>query len=731
MNDFTYVVDSDDYIEKARGSHKYLKREGSPGNYRYFYKMPDGSIQEGDAAQQEAGKLDHMKRLLIGREQGHHAMTDAEISRHVGGPADRLRQVRSNMHRSAQTTGRSVASTYERHHIVEAHADPNHPSYAEHADAARDAASLTPAPRAASATPRRPRRTPAATLPGGQPVAERQAQIAAMSPRDRRIAEASDAAHDAGEDGDQIQEAERAAGEAHDHEEAARSRTEDPRRQPGGDIFTSDSSEGAQLRMAHRRAGNNPPINASGHPVATEAARASAPAIPAAAAPDPEAERKVQIKALRDELKNEHGVNFESTPAPAPAEAPASEAVAERARAASRAAQAAHPDSNTGTPAARALSASDPDFGASEAEIQRAVAAQAAGHNPYLHRAVEIFHRIRGDIKPERRELIDNFFKAHDVVQARGEVPTRENVLAAYKALPGNRLKRTLPAEDVERGTFHTMDEMFDNPPLNPEVERMKRGYAAKQFQRLKPFLKDSWHAANPPREDGGPPPPMPTWGDLKSWSEHEGPRPAWAPSSGRGQAVPEEVHAASVKGADGKPQYPPAWMPIHLMPVWNYIVKSSMRDSENPYEAAKPGAQELAGMSFGNQATRHEGKIISSLRKYIQMRGGPEKLIDIPSSKLAEAGEGFTHRDIFKSDMSDAELKKLITMKIIDPVGLTAILKKMMKTTKKSFELFVDADDVYIPNLVRKGEPTNFTIDLRKSEKIRRIREILIARGR
>ena len=682
MNGFEYVIDEDDYIEKARGSHKYLKREGSPGAYRYFYKMPDGSIQEGDAGQQAGGKLDHIKRLLVGRDQGHHAMTDEEIGRHVGLPAQRVRWTRSNMNQSERSTGRTVASGYERHHIAEANADPNHPSYAEHADAARNAAPSTPAPRAASATPRRSRARP--TPPMGSPRQRREAEDAAAS---------------------------------------------DPRRQPGGDIFTSDSSEGAQLRTAHRRAGNNPPINASGHPVATEAARSSTPAIPAAPAADHEAERKAKIKALRDKLKNEHGVSLE--PAPAPAPAPAEVPAPTAARSTADAAQAAHPDSNPGTPAARELSRADPDFGASENEIQRAVAAQAAGHNPYLHRAVEIFHRIRGDIKPERKTAVDNFFKAHDTVQARGEVPTRENVLAAYKAIPGNRLKRTLPAEDVERGTFHTMDEMFDNPPLNPEVERMKRGYAAKQFQRLKPFLKDAWHAANPPREGGGPPPPMPTWGDLKSWSEHGGPRPAWAPGSGRGQAVPEEVHAAAVKDADGKPQYPPPWMPIHLMPVWNYIVKSSMRDSENPYQTAAPGSQELAGMSFGNQATRHEGKIISSLRKYIQMRGGPEKLIDIPSSKLTEAGEGFTHRDIFKSDMSDAELKKLITTKIIDPVGLTAILKKQMKTTEKSFELFVDADDVYVPNLIRKGEPTNFTIDLRKSEKIQRIKEILIARGR
>jgi hypothetical protein len=30
-------------IKKA-GPHKYVKREGTPGNYKYYYRLPDGSL---------------------------------------------------------------------------------------------------------------------------------------------------------------------------------------------------------------------------------------------------------------------------------------------------------------------------------------------------------------------------------------------------------------------------------------------------------------------------------------------------------------------------------------------------------------------------------------------------------------------------------------------------------------------------------------------------------------
>lgn len=371
--------------------------------------------------------------------------------------------------------------------------------------------------------------------------------------------------------------------------------------------------------------------------------------------------------------------------------------------------------------------------------------AQQNGHNPYLHRAVEIFHRIRGDLKEDRKKAIDHFFQAHDSVLARGETPTRENVLAAYKAIPGNERKRTLPADEVQKGTFHTIDEVFDNPPIDPEVERMKRGYAAKQFQRFKPFLKEGWLAANPSA-----PPPMPTFADVKTWTEHGGPKPSWAGTTK--MAVPEEFHNATHKSADGKPKYPPQWMPLHLAPVWTYVAKSMERDGGASVWQAGPGGNAPAyaatrtpsrdessptgwKVDMGSQApsgaafTGPEGMMVSSLRKYVQMRGGADQLTDIPGSKLAEAG--ITHRDIFKSDMSDAAIKKLITTKIIDPVGLMAVVKRELKGMKKSFELVVDLEQTYVPgSTLRKSEPV-LTIDVVKSAKIERIKGILSARGR
>jgi hypothetical protein len=734
---FAYVVDEDDFIEKSRGAHKYVKRTGTPGNYKYWYRLPDGQIVQGNDTQQEAGKLDHLKRLVAAKQAGHHSLEDHEIAAKVGMPTHRVRWTRSNLNQSARTTGRP--HPYERHHLDEAHADPSHHSYERHITAAVDHESS----RASSAPARRPRRASPRRSRAAAPVAPAAPAAETNSSNDSRREPSAPEAVQLRSDGYV-----RIGGPVNGGW----------RHPDGSEVWKDDNGTwSAKLPNGEWTEGHRYLSSAQ------EAQRVPSPA-PAPAAKTP----SERIAKLRAKLAEKHGIVLGEAPAEPDRnqvmqeehdhstrlgmdqdEADHNAQQAGESHDAERAppTPAHHPESNPGTPHARELAREVPDFGASEQEIQRSVQAQQNGHNPYLHRAVEIFHRIRGDLKPERKDAIDHFFQAHDAVQARGQVPTRENVLEAYKAIPGNERKRTLPAKEFESGTFHTMDEVFDNPPINPEVERMKRGYAAKQFQRLKPFLKDDWMSANPSA-----PPPMPTFGDLKSWTEHGGPKPSWAGNTR--MAVPEEVFNASHKSPDGKPKYPPAWMPIHLMPVWIYAAKSMEREGgASVWESGRGGAPAYAAhktpqldessstgfrVDMGSQARSGqefrdhgpEGMIVNAMRKYVQMRGGPDQLTDIPGSKLGEAG--ITHRDIFKSDMSDAALKKMVTTKIVDPVGLMAVLKREMKSAQKSFALVVDIEESYIPgSTLHKSEPHGLTIDIVKSAKIDRIKGILSARGR
>ena len=76
-----FVIDSD--LFKARPV-KYVKRTGTPGHYKYWYKMPDGSVQAGDEAQQKEGRKEHTLRLLIARKHGHTSMTSEQISKETG-----------------------------------------------------------------------------------------------------------------------------------------------------------------------------------------------------------------------------------------------------------------------------------------------------------------------------------------------------------------------------------------------------------------------------------------------------------------------------------------------------------------------------------------------------------------------------------------------------------------------------------------------------------------------
>jgi len=708
-------------IEKAR-AHKYVKRTGSPGSYRYWYKAADGSLKADDHMQ-DSGRIDHVKRLLSGRRGGHNSKSHAEIASDTGHPIEKIRSLDSNL---ATTARRGSHHGYELHHMEESnHSDISHSSYEHFATRGAESAlaGRTPATGPALATtpatparPRRPRRSRG--MAALEPEAAGDTGITATRSAGMRAASPSPLPASTHRDEPNINS-------IRNHPVSAPAPSEAPAR-------TLTALE------AHHEA-----VDAT---TARRAAKAKAE----------------EIKSLREMLKNDHGVDLSPSVAPPPAivtpqvpgggardmrdpsEAPSSASVAEAARERSRAeasrVQAATPaESRPSTPAARALSSDDADFAASEAEITIAIADQSAGGNPYIGRAQEIFSHIKADLKEDRKKAVDHFFQSVEAVKASGQTPNLENILAHFKTLPGNERKRSLPKEDVERGTFHTIEELVSNPPINAEVERMKRGYAAKQYNRCKPFLKAAWLAANP---EG--PPPQPTWGDFMSWSEHVGlggVKPEWAGTTKI--AVPEEVYKASHIAADGKPKYPPAWMPLHMTPVWTYTAKSMERDQGSAaWDSASGSAPAYAATNrptrnqssptgwsashFGSQAVFQEGMIVSSIRKYVEMRGGVNNLTDIPSSKLSSLG--ITHADLFKSPhLTDEQVHTIIKHKIVDPVGLTTIIRKEMKKLKsemiKSFSLTVDANQAYLPRKTFQN--------LKKSDPVSRIKEILSARSR
>ena len=427
-----------------------------------------------------------------------------------------------------------------------------------------------------------------------------------------------------------------------------------------------------------------------------------------------------------------------------------------------------HPDAAPGSPQAAELSAHDPDFGASERHLEHQQQTQQSGGNPYLERASEIFHRIQSDVKEPRRGTVKNILASMHALKTGGQPLNEANLKQHYKEATGSNLTKA-DLSHFEAATFHTPEEVMENKPLNAETERMKRGFAAKQFARLKPFLGAEFKSRHPDA-----PPPYPTYNDLKGWDEHArdggGARPDWAGGTGRGgqkRAMPKEFHDSMPK-VDGKPQMPPGWLPLHLAPVWSYVARSMAGKTDSTgrpsaYAAANLNEQDLRAHGLpthDNQkvrmpsqsptreetasgARKPEEMLLNSLRKYVQMRGGADQLVDIPESKVGKLEEGgvkLTHADLFKADeeLSDQALQKIMTTKIIDPVGLMAVVKREMKggdkkPVKKSIMLVVDHDAAFVPGerlakSVKRDE--GYEIDLAKAAKINRIQGILDGRA-
>lgn len=732
-------------------SHKYVKRTGTPGNYKYWYKLPDGRIvSQEDAATAHGhsseemgnhGKKDHARRLIISKLKGHHAMSHEQMASEVGITTKRLREHISNLRQAGRRAKPDAEEhalhghDYEEHHLHEGHKDIAHPEYEGHVRAHADAAEgSAPSRRGGS----RPRRSAPAASPAPTPAREAaprpapsRASAPAPTPPPTAIAEGDKAALHS-----KIKDAingltsgvERVEGaEIHSdgslevlfHHDKGDGEIFEPRDGEEDDDFPEFVGRTKVINAVKAKLGEGFSVSAHDHEkgmfsVVIKKTRAAAPAPAPVAAADmasPPRPRRPRTPQVPTSERTPLGV------APAAPAGPSKEALAaararlararseaateaspapetrQRAeeasrRVAARQAQEAMQSSSPASEEARELGRSEPAFAESERPITEMLEAQRRGENPYLKRASDIFHNISSDLKPERKAVCDHVFAAIDALKAAGQPINEANLVNKYKDLSGKRIRGISGiAEDFEKGTFMTLDEVMGNAPINVEVERMKRGYAARQFARCKPFLKESFTSANPSA-----PPPYPTFGDMKTWTEHGGTKPSWAGSTR--SAVPREVYDAAVKSPDGKPQYPPAWMPLHLMPVWNYVAKKTLAEGGSPY-ATQAVTTDQQGMvkkrDVGSQAAHQEGMMKSALRKYVVMRGGAENLVDIPHSKLAEAG--MSHSDIFKSD-GELDFDHILQHKIVDPVGLMKAVKQEMKgQVQKSWSLVIDTE--------------------------------------
>ena len=724
MYDESMMDDLD--LFKARGPHKYVKRTGSPGNYRYWYKMPDGTLaaHEPDSKGHHGAKREHARRLILGHVHGVHTKSKAEMAAEVGLPVRKFEEIISNLAAAARRKGRSgsredvlrqkdieeaelqeAAGAAEQETpapSVEAPADTSM-TEAERADAILDAYGRSSVEGDALATRYGMTRQEATRKhspdryyrlhmkefdefgPELSAAAGSIEAIPGLTDGERRFLDFWNGRNGVSikvKDGRILINSDKfpSAFKQKHKEFGLRGRIEMLGRTDGKYGFSDPGSEDDMASLIQVLTEN--PDAASTPAAETPAAparrgrgrpRGSRNRRPQEEAP---ADRDLKIKDLLEKLKKEHGLNLEES---------STRSNLERVR---RAREAAKADNAPNSPASQALQEGDPVMQRSEQHVQEMIETAAEGGNPYLDKAKEIFNRIQNELKPERKQTISHALSAIEKVNRSGQPMTQAAFLAAYKEVSGKSVRSINPiAQDFERGTFYTLDEVMSNAPLNLEVERMKRGYAARQFARLKPFLKNSFTSANPSA-----PPPYPTFGDIKSWGEHGGTKPEWSGTTRT--AVPKEVFDSAVKNAEGKPQYPPSWWPVHLMPVWNYVVKKSQSEGVNPYQTQAIDFSQQ-GFGVGTQAQYQEGIAKAAIRKYVVMRGGAENLIDIPASKLAEMGT--SHSEIFKAKSND--LHHVLRNKIIDAPSLVpfideAIEEAQAMVAKKSVSLVVKLDE-------------------------------------
>jgi hypothetical protein len=728
----------EDDLFKAR-PHKYVKRTGVPGAYKYWYKLPDGRIVEGDEAQQKAGRKEHVLRLLIARAHGKHSLTNKQIAERTGYINDvtpREGQSKSQkaihningeingMKKNAQRKGKDREEwhihghDFEGHHYERSHEETKDDDLEEGQDdtdmsdernfpSTEEESEETEAEAAVEKHPR-----------GEAPVAhegfKKYEEMTRMEPIVLKEVELAGNGYAIGR-----------------HQRTYRVITPRGVVMPGVYDSREEASEypgmsettDSQGRTQEQRAADD---------IASQVTPASE-AIQRDISEVEERRKAKELRKLTEKLSSQFGIDLseevstsQSEPEPQPEPAPrrtrrprrprvsAEEQAIQRyeeqgmtrsdAQAAVEAdnmrrdslAQTSGPDA----PLASEVHAADPILAQDDEPIRRMIEAQSRGENPYLNRAKEIFERTQANMEPKMRTSLAKFFTAMNSLSPDSSEAT---IKAEYDR--GRARGESLTFSDLKskigsyRGVYVDMDEITSNEPLNPEIERAKRGYARKQFERMKPYIKDSWKQSN-----SDAPPPYPTWGDLKTWGEH-GHNPEWSGRTNRGTAVPREVFDAAPKGSDGKPLYPPTWFPINLQPAWNFLIKSSRNpeaDAQAIY-ANRTGDFGEKGKISGEGVQLAMDKdlqnhFLNAVRKYVQGRGGISQLVDIPSTKFGSSN--LSHEEIFKADfkehdLSDLALKKIMRHKIIDPIALAPFLKGELsanRPVRKSIHLVVDA---------------------------------------
>ena len=704
------------------GTHKYVKRTGSPGNYKYWYRMPDGSLKASDDAgspkDHNKAKREHLRRLVQGKKAGHHRMSKQEMMSHTGVTPEELESSgNKNLIANAGRRGHQ----WEPHEIATAHKEEGQDKTSSVPDSPTPTGGDVDRHRAKKAKKKSASRTRTAEA---EVATVRKKKVTKKKASKKKVSK---------------KKTSRRGGTPTPTEsglvEIEPSLLPQRIREAQGVInhlgpSQETSSDRAELRAATKIIDDSPYTMRHGMiygdpSVSALAERSAASATATEGGGD-------NIQSMLDELKGDHGIDFGGDEAPVNEVAQASQR-----RATEAAAQAAQRSNEVASPSGSAavdMHQADPDLAAADAPLERMEEVEAEGGNPYLSRAKETYERISGDLKPDRRKKVKNFLQAIDNLQENGQPLTSENMLAEYQSVVGDRRTTTIDgvASEFERATFMTLDEVVNNEPINMEAERMKRGFGAMQFARLKPYLNSDFKAANPDA-----PPPYPTYNDLASWSEFGESQADHISTPGHrtNKAMPQAFYDSMAKGADGKAQMPPGWMPLNLAPAWNYIVKKAQSEGNVPYafQGGRTFPNQAGSMSaqgkvdFKNQATHREGIIISSIRKYVQMRGGPDQLVDIPSIKMGEMG--IRHSDIFKAD-SDADLKKLITTKIIDPVALQPFLKQEIDGFGHAYKGVGEEIGKSISLVVNDEAPAvafkkSYTVSLNKSEMIRKIKDL------
>ena len=764
--------------------HKYVKRTGTTGNYKYWYKLPDGTLTTGTERDQKRAQKEHATRLMAAKQAGHHDLTYNQIKTKTG-----VSSV------GWLYTALRGGHDFTDHHLKESmHGDVNTPEY--HDKIARNHGEITRDIPAGSA----PLFTP--EVEGMMRAEERRAATAAAL-RWRRIADAAAAAAASHPTDADVERLVASLGRTFvPVEPLSGAEVTYAARVGNGEILISKVSGDFVVRV-RETAGEGGERVASGRAifpslalpdVITTAVRshvqrleelaggaATAEAIAALSDEDRDEARRTKLigdlqtrfnldvnayatpteitpetapEAVMSAAERARAVQAEPEPEPEVTE-PVSEATLRAAADRARAALASHTDSPAGTPPS-----SDPYtehellYRESERVINDQIALQQVGQNPYIKRAKQLLDRVSDRLTDDRKKSSEMFLQAINNARRSGNLNKAE-VEAQYNSL------RTPTAEDsvrvpiarrhafgaakkhFEAATYHDLKEIIENKPIDREYEHAKRGYAHKQFERMKPFLRSEFTSEFPSA-----PPPMPTWGDLKTWTEH-GENPDWNPVGGTGRAVPKEVFDAVPKKANGKPLYPPTWLPIHLMPAWNYFAG---KEGESIAPAVYSGSDRTRGQEHKAPTQRistrsSEGVIdfdpqgnpsspnltvqhfFNGLKRYVQMRGHGN-MVDIPEHKIPD---GVSRLDLFKADgsgnFSDEEFKKLICHKYIDSGEFIKFLQRQSKI-RKSWKPVINLDATYIPGetirptVLIKSRPV-CVADIRKS-RIQKVRMIL-----